>query len=376
MKIGGISSSLAGWLYYLKQDTDFEVDLVVFNDEFDSKYESIKHDFNVIYLKQFRSLRLSRYELKNYPTSWVFQFFGLLLLRKLHLQKFYLRRKFKKFHFDKTYDLAISFANDIVKRQDFVLSNDFVEFSVHATKKASWIHSTIDNIGMTRKYALSRYKNIDFIVNVSEAGKESLLELVPEYAKKTVVVSNPINVKLLQEKAEMEISVEKNKGEFTFVTVSRISPEKRLDRIPEIAQKLKLKGFNFHWLVIGGGKDLSHFQALCKQMNVENEVQFLGASSNPFPYVKNADYFVLTSDVEAQPLVVLEALLLGIPVIATDIPAVKDIVIEGENGYIVPKDSIKIAEKIEEIIVQKRCLKGFSFHYDRFKTEFQQLLKN
>lgn len=78
--------------------------------------------------------------------------------------------------------------------------------------------------------------------------------------------------------------------------------------------------------------------------------KFVGRKENPYPYVKNADLYVLTSDYEAFPLTVKEALLLGVPAVITPIPPSQELIDNGRNGYIVDFDSKCISEKITYIM--------------------------
>src|SRR5690606_34170365 len=130
-----------------------EVDVVIFDDDFHEKYEYLKEEFNIILLKNFKALRLGRHNFGKYKFSWSLIFIGTLILRKLGLIGPVFKFLFNRFKFKYNYDLAISYSNDVPKRKDFVLSNDFVEFSVVAKKKVAWIHNDIEKLGFTKKYA-------------------------------------------------------------------------------------------------------------------------------------------------------------------------------------------------------------------------------
>ena len=79
---------------------------------------------------------------------------------------------------------------------------------------------------------------------------------------------------------------------------------------------------------------------MIKDNQLTNHVFLLGHQSNPYPYYKNADLFVLSSRKEGFPNVVLEALYYGIPVVATNCVDFSEVINNGVNGYIVPKDSV------------------------------------
>lgn len=141
-------------------------------------------------------------------------------------------------------------------------------------------------------------------------------------------------------------------NKFKIVTVCRIeNVSKRIDRAIECAIRLREQvGSNFIWTVVGDGPDRGNLQKLVDANDLKPVFKFVGRKENPYPYVKNADLYVLTSDYEAFPLTVKEALLLGVPAVITPIPPSQELIDNGRNGYIVDFDSKCISEKITYIM--------------------------
>ena len=79
---------------------------------------------------------------------------------------------------------------------------------------------------------------------------------------------------------------------------------------------------------------------------LKNYCYFLGAKENPYPYIKLADVYVQPSFVEAEPTTIKEAKILKKIIIATEIPAIKEILNNGEFGCLVPKEKDKFVEAI------------------------------
>lgn len=103
-------------------------------------------------------------------------------------------------------------------------------------------------------------------------------------------------------------------------------------------------------LIIGGNDDIiaaAHEEA--KQHGVGDRVLFLGPRSNLAPFLAASDMFVFPSAYEANALVVLEALASGLPVIATPVGFAPEIVVDGENGFLVERDPREVGARMERL---------------------------
>lgn len=122
-----------------------------------------------------------------------------------------------------------------------------------------------------------------------------------------------------------------------LVSVGRISGQKGFDLIPEMARKLEKP---FEWLIVGDGPTRDALQAKADQMGVGEYVKFIGQRENPMPYVKAADIVVIPSRFEGWGMTLSEALVLGKPVVATDLPVFREQVTDGVNGLLCPLDDV------------------------------------
>src|SRR5690606_13772554 len=194
----------------------------------------------------------------------------------------------------------------------------------------------------------------------SESCKDDFDSLAPEFSKKSFLVHNYINPNIILEKAT-EFNPYPNKGQnLIFVTVARIdNTQKRIDRIIEVAKKLKENGQTFQWFIVGDGPDRLTLESQTKKENLDDCVFFEGFKQNPYPYVKNADCFVLASDYEAQGMVISEALIVGTPVITTDFPAAREFVVDGINGKITARNTESLFEAVASTLNNPNILKSF-----------------
>jgi glycosyltransferase involved in cell wall biosynthesis len=102
--------------------------------------------------------------------------------------------------------------------------------------------------------------------------------------------------------------------------------------------------------IVGSGEKEESLKNLVKTLNLETRVKFEGQQSNPYVYMKKADLFLLTSQREGFPNVLLEANTLGLPIVAfSSKGGITEIISEGINGFHIPfLESENMAKKIEE----------------------------
>jgi len=104
-------------------------------------------------------------------------------------------------------------------------------------------------------------------------------------------------------------------------------------------------------LVVGDGSERGRLQELARELGVSDRVEWQGWADEPRNYLAALDVFVLPSRNEGFPLVVLEALLAGAAVVATDVGSVAEAVRDGETGVLVPpEDPAALAAAIEALL--------------------------
>lgn len=138
-------------------------------------------------------------------------------------------------------------------------------------------------------------------------------------------------------------------GTHTFVTAGRLSPEKNHERLIRAFDEVHQRYPETRLVVLGSGPLLPRLRALVGELGLDAAVVFTGQQANPYGVIAGSDCFVLSSDYEGQPMVLLEALVLGVPVVTTAFDSVRGVMPEG-LGLIVERSVDALARGMEESI--------------------------
>ena len=129
--------------------------------------------------------------------------------------------------------------------------------------------------------------------------------------------------------------------------VGRLTQIKRPDRLLDVARILKQRGVAIHFLVAGEGE---LFESSKKRAITENlPVTFLGWRKDIAEIFVASDIAILTSDNEGIPLTLIQAAQAGLPIVATDIGSVSDIVANDSSGYLTSPEPTALADAIEKL---------------------------
>lgn len=144
-----------------------------------------------------------------------------------------------------------------------------------------------------------------------------------------------------------------NQGpKFVITSVGRITHLKGYQYlIQALPTVLKVLPDTELWL-IGDGTDLPRLKNIASDLGVENHIHFWGQQENVGDWLQKSDLFVLPSLVEAMPTVILEAMACGVPVIASKLPGLEEIITEGRTGWLIPpKSPSYISDKIITVLL-------------------------
>ena len=230
------------------------------------------------------------------------------------------------------YDLAISYSQDVGWKTLARGCNDYVLHNVKAAKKCAYIHCDYEKFGGYHKKQVKTYGRFNYILCVSNGCRHSFIRCFPALKDKTIVVENFTDIDSILDKASKENLPRKNCK--NIVTICRVSEEKGINRTVCVLEKLKKEGYVFCWTIVGDGPDYHLVEESIKNKGLTEYIEMVGLKKNPFPYLKNADVFLLPSFHEAAPMVFGECWALGVPVISTETSSAKEMVEEQGIGFV------------------------------------------
>jgi len=380
LKIGGTRSSLLNLLEYLG-NYDVDVELLVFS-PYGEYIQDVPSNVKVIAGNtSLQSLFIDVEYLKNNKKFIHIMTRGCIsIAKKIFGEKRvmnYLYANFLKKNInEKSYDAVVGFQEG--------QCNDFVA-KCNAKKRIFWIHNNYENLPERSKGFKESYEVADKIIFVANASMETFKLSLPQYADKmclikNILLQNKIKDSSLEEIADNEIF---SSSSLNIISVGRIAPQKAFDRVIEVVKKLLEKNKEFCWIIVGEGPQREELKRKVKANGLSDCIKFIGARKNPFPYIKQSDLFVLTSIYESQPMVIMEALTIGVPVISTNFPSSKELLADESYSLIVDNNVEGLYRALEEILgnqtrikVMREETKNFQYNNDEIILKLFEVINS
>lgn len=156
-------------------------------------------------------------------------------------------------------------------------------------------------------------------------------------------IYNAVDIEYNTKQSAQKISIDYNYILFYGRLIDKV---KNISLLIDAYANSKLKANNIKLVILGSGIDHLMLKAKVKELKLSDSVVFIAHKSNPFPYIKNAKFIVLTSRNEGFPMVLPEALSLSTPVIAVDCESgPKEIIKNNSNGLLVENYNINALSK-------------------------------
>lgn len=273
----------------------------------------------------------------------------IIILKNLIL-KFLPAKLLYKIFVKKKYDIEIAFVEGLSTKIVSGSDNKKIYAWYHTNPYVcTYSKNSYLSLNSERK-AYARFKKLICVSNDIAKACEKRYKVCCD------VLFNPVDrdTILLKSKEKIQCAVEKHsQDEFIFVTVGRLVPEKGFDRLLYSVQHLLKDGYNLRCVIIGTGPLEQDLKKLTFDLEIENKIDYIGFLNNPFPILSSSDAFICSSLTEGMSTAVTEAVILGMPVITTDCPGMRDIFGDCKCGLIVENSINGIYEGMKSILDSK-----------------------
>ncbi len=152
--------------------------------------------------------------------------------------------------------------------------------------------------------------------------------------------------------------------------VGRLDPQKGPYRLLEAASELIADHADLHLLMVGDGLLSAELREWTRDRSADSQIHFIGRQTDVAGLMRAADLFVLPSQWEGLPNVVLEALAAGTPVVATAVEGISDLLADGKSGIVVPLDGKpRLADAIRRALQELQALKAAALEARKIVAE-------
>lgn len=270
------------------------------------------------------------------------------------------------------YDVAISYIQGYTAQA--------VAKLVRADKKVMFYHDSTDSLHDLHCKVMRDY---DRIYCVSKNAMEALRGFYPQFAEKIGCLENHIDAAAVRAKADV-FTPDFPNGRLILCTCGRLAKVKGFDLAVAAADELKRRGMVFKWYFVGDGPDKEKTETGISEKGLTDSIELTGMLRNPYPYIKGCDIYIQPSYEEAQSLSVMEAQILGRPVVSTATAGGKALIEDGVNGLLADISAQMLADKIERLqndaalrerITQKLAETDDDKDAKRFRAAWKKLLE-
>lgn len=234
------------------------------------------------------------------------------------------------------YDLEIGYCMKLPIRIIAASSN-------RAAKHYAWMHGYDDGLVL-----MDSYRKMDKLLTVSQANAERFLREsdggVPVQCCHNLVDDEKVRTMGLE-----PMPPARRQG-MTFAAVGRLEPGKGILRLIECCGRLRADGYDFTLWLVGDGDQRAELEKRAAELGVGEQVVFFGAQRNPHAITARADVLVCASYSEGYSTSCAEAVMLGVPVLSTDVGGAREIVSEAQSGMVVGMDDAALYEGLKAVL--------------------------
>ena len=180
-------------------------------------------------------------------------------------------------------------------------------------------------------------------VAISTRIKKTIVDSYNLPSNSIPVVQNGIPLNQFEEKKEYNLHIP-----CKIVHVGRFQEQKNHICIIESARELI--NYNVKFLLIGDGELKETIEKKAQEYHIDDKIEFVGQTTDVNSYLKESDIFILPSKWEGLPISIIEAMAVGLPIIASDVGGVSDLIQSNQNGLLIKPQSNQLIEAIKKLL--------------------------
>jgi len=205
-----------------------------------------------------------------------------------------------------------------------------------------------ENVGRLQKFIIKQSLNSANLYLLQSYG---LAKWVEQYSQRKVVgIFNGIHLDIIPSDQAKFVSFS-NKEALVGITIGKLGTTKGTYDILGAIANIKADNEIVNWIFVGGG-DIDTFQRIANDYGITEQVAFCGsvADKTKWQLLMGADFFCLPSYEEGQPISIIEAMAVGLPIISSEVGSIPEIIEDGVNGFIiVPGDQQALAHSVQKL---------------------------
>ncbi len=354
LRHGGAEKVLVTFLKNLPKDK-YEIDLLL--NLYSGKYLSkVPGWINVLYLNKGEMITTNR--LRDLPVK-AFRVIYQRVLKTFPSLLYQFILKGKK------YDIEFAAIHGM---RDEILNSP-----LKSSKKLIWIHNDLKKTELYNytDEEFQKFFGFDKIMVISEKIQQDfeILAKIEQEKNKIVRIYNPLDTEEII--AMSEVGSWKSEDEIpVFISVGTVFPQKGFDRLLKIHRRLLDEGFNHKIQILGDGYDFENIKKLQQDLGIAETSTLFGFTDNPYPFIKNADFYILSSRYEGFPTVLFEAITLKKKIIATDVSGVREMLDDGKLGLIVDNSEDGIYEGMKKALQNPENFDQYEDQLKDYKMPF------
>ena len=254
-------------------------------------------------------------------------------------------------HIQGDYDIEVAF-------HEYAPTKLLAASSSKTAKRIAWVHCDLRKA--TKNPAdfpkiNGWYQRYDRVVCVSQSVRQAFLQLFGEEPE-SVVLHNVVDSAAILRRAKEAPALPECHGP-VVCTVGRLDVPKNQLRLLRAHKQLLDEGLTHSLWIVGDGPDREKLEAYIAEQKLRDSVTLFGYRENPYPYMRQADLLVCSSDYEGLSTFVTEGLILGKPVLTTDCGGMEELLGNSEYGMIVENTDDALADGLRRML-QDRDLRS------------------